>query len=117
MAQVVAVLTDLIFASRIMGAAKDAGIEVRIARDVAALQKVLDEGGVRRVIVDMSLPEQVATTAIRAAKASSPPPAVTAYYSHVQSNLRELARDAGADQVLPRSAFVEQLIAILMPSS
>ena len=113
MTQVVAVLTDLIFASRIMGVAKDVGVEVRIARDVGALQKALDVGGVRQVIVDMSLPPDVATEAIRAAKSTASPPQVTAFFSHVQTELREMAREAGADAMLPRSVFVEQLAELL----
>lgn len=115
MTQVVAVLTDLIFASRIMGVAKDIGVEVRIARDVASLQKALGEGGVKHVIVDMSLP--AATQAILAAKTTSSPPRVTVFFSHVQTELRDMAREAGADVMLPRSAFVEQLAEILNPTN
>jgi DNA-binding NarL/FixJ family response regulator len=65
------------------------------------------------VIVDMALPPDVAANAIRAAKSNSEPPQVTVFFSHVQTELRDMALEAGADDMLPRSVFVEQLPVIL----
>lgn len=109
----VLVATDLIFGSRVAQAAKALGVPLRTARDANALAAVLAGRPVALVMVDMSLDLGTATAAIRRARSQDPPPAVVAFYAHVQNELREAAIDAGATQVMSRSAFVEKVDEVL----
>ena len=113
MASVVAVVRDLIFATKLAGTARELGIQAGIATTIETLQTALDEGGVRLVIVDMGLEGNEAAAALRCAANHTSRPTTLAFYSHVQSELAEAARSAGADIVLPRSKFSAQLPALL----
>ena len=53
---------------------------------------------------------------MRAAKEQSAQAHVVAYLSHVQVELAAAAKEAGADTVLPRSAFSAKLPEILQQS-
>lgn len=109
MAATVAVVTDLIFATKIRGTAEAQGGSVRLARDAAGLAAALGEGGVRLVIVDLNADRVDAAALVRLAKAAPGSPRVVAYFSHVQGELAKAAREAGADEVMARSSFVERL--------
>lgn len=113
MAATVAVVTDLIFATKIRGTADATGGSVKLVRDTAGLSAALAEGGVRLVIVDLNADRLDPGAVVRAAKASADPPRVVAYFSHVQGELAKAAREAGADEVMARSAFVERLAGLV----
>ncbi|HRX85010.1 MAG TPA: hypothetical protein P5572_08330 [Phycisphaerae bacterium] len=112
MSENVAVITDLIFRSRIELAARAAGAAVATVTSARGLAPRLAEGNVRLVIVDLDLPEDDVTAAIDAARAAGVE-RIVAYYPHVQKDLAERAKTAGATLVLPRSAFVAQLPELL----
>jgi len=107
------VTTDLIFSSRISAAAAACGVDCRAASSPDAVATTLDDLAVGLVLVDMTINRQVAAEAVRRAAAHPSTPTVIAYYPHVQADLRDAAVRAGADQVLPRSRFVEQLPGLL----
>ncbi len=109
MAATVAVVTDLIFATKIRGTAEALGGSVRLVRDAAGLTAALGEGGVRLVIVDLNADRIDIAGLVRLAKGAAGTPRVVAYFSHVQGELAKAAREAGADEVMARSAFVERL--------
>jgi CheY-like chemotaxis protein len=111
----IAVLTDLIFRMRIESTAQALGREITSVSTVDALHKALEEGPVDLVLVDMNLPTDTAGDAIRTAKSHHEDPRVVAFVSHVEANLAEAARRAGADEVLARSAFSTKLPQILAP--
>lgn len=113
MTDAVAVVTDLIFSTKIVGTARALGIEAQAVATVEALDKVLVGGGVRLVMVDMSLPGETAEASIRRAAAYHPLPTVLAYYSHVQAELVKSAEAAGASLTMPRSKFSGELPEIL----
>jgi len=113
MAATVAVVTDLIFATKIRGTAEALGSSVKLVRDAAGLSAALGEGGVRLVIVDLNAERVDAAAIVRSAKAGAGAPRVVAYFSHVQGELARAAREAGADEVLARSAFVERLAGLV----
>jgi len=97
---VLAVVRDLMFVSKITGAAKAHGATVKIIRDPA---KLTDEAG-RLLIVDLNL-----TGAIEAASVwlvSSKVPSV-GFVSHVDADTARKAREAGIETVVARSRFVE----------
>jgi glutamyl-tRNA reductase len=99
---VVAVVRDLMFVSKITGAATAQGSTVKIIRDPA---KLAGESG-RLLIVDLNLPG-----AIEAAAAWLPNFKVSSigFVSHVDADSARRAREAGIEQVMARSRFVEVL--------
>jgi DNA-binding response OmpR family regulator len=110
----IAVVTDLIFSTKITGTGKSLGRPVLVARTVERLREHLAaaEGAESRtVIVDLNVAGVDPLAAIREAKAAGA--RVVAFLSHVQADLAVAAREAGADQVMARSAFTERLPEIL----
>jgi len=106
--------SDLFFATRIRSTAETLGVTTRPTRDSAALAKRLDDAGqpVQAVMVDLELGDE-ANALIRQAKAHEAAPAVIAFGSHVAKDVLQAAKDAGADHVLPRSAFTVKLPELL----
>lgn len=109
----IALVTDLIFATRIRTTAEDLGVLLRCVRTVEGLTAALTEHSVERVIVDLNADRVDVCAAIRVARAAPSVKRVVAYVSHVQADLAESARQAGATRVLARSAFVAELPALL----
>lgn len=113
MTDAVAVVTDLIFSTKIVGTARALGIDAQAVTTVEALEKQLAEGGVRLVMVDMSLPGDTAVDSLRQGAAHPTTPTMLAFYSHVQHELVASAEAAGATLTMPRSKFSAELPAIL----
>ena len=113
MADVIAVASDLIFSTKISGTARAVGFEAMIVSTTKALGAALDAGDVRLVIVDMSLANGEAPAALRYSASHASKPTTVAFYSHVQSELREAAEQAGAVLIMARSKFNEQLPQLL----
>lgn len=114
MSQVIALVDDLMFLSRIREAARGAGVGVRPVRGGADLVASAREGG-RLVLVDADssrLPWADAVAALRSEPGLAPLP-VVAFLSHVHADRAEAARAAGCSQVLPRGAFVRELPRLL----
>lgn len=108
---IVAVIDDLIFRSRIHAAAESAGAALTVlpsTADAAALR----DAAPSLVLVDLGAP--AAIDRIRDLRALPGPPAtIVAFVSHVRADLIVAAREAGADRVLARSAFVAELPALM----
>ena len=98
---------DLIFASRIAGAARAAGLEVRQVRSADQLADTARRLGVRGVIVDLAFPGLDLTALMQQLRGMGA--RVIAYGPHVDAELLRSARAAGCAVVLPRSKFVEEL--------
>lgn len=110
MSELIAVVDDLMFLSRIREAGRAAGIEVRAVRGASELLEAA-RNDARLVLVDADserLPWQAAIAALRADAAAATLP-VVAFVSHVRADRAEAARLAGATRVLARSAFVKEL--------
>lgn len=101
--QLIALVRDLIFGSRISGAAKSLGVPLRTVRDPAMLAAVPG----RRLLVDLNLAGTIEAAA--AWKAAEPGREVIGFVSHVDTQTINLAREQGIDKVLARSRFVELL--------
>jgi DNA-binding NarL/FixJ family response regulator len=108
------VVADMLFASRVRGAADAAGVSVKVARP-AAVAGLLRETGARLVLVDLELAGGKGPDAIRAIRSERDLDGVkvVAFSSHTNTAALEAGRDAGADRVLARSAFVSQLPGLL----
>lgn len=109
--------TDMIFTARIRAEATAAGAAIGVARGVESLRKKLDPSAAdaaagsaaspRLVVVDLDADDAIA--AVSASAAAKHRPRIVAYVSHVRADLAQAAREAGADEVLARSAFVVRL--------
>lgn len=109
----VALITDLIFATKVRSTAEAVGIEVDIVRTTTALQDGLRTAGPAAcAIIDLNASGIDVAVAIRAAREVGCS-RVVAYLSHVQADMARAARDAGADEVIPRSEFSSRLPQIL----
>ena len=114
MGTVIAVVTDLIFSTRITGTAKALGRPYAVARNLEKLGELLDAATEPPlVIVDMNASGVDPAEAVRRSKSHSSSPRVVAFLSHVDVALAQAARSAGADQVMARSAFTAQLPQLL----
>ncbi len=101
---------DLIFFSRVSGAARAAGLSMRMVRTTADLLAAARESPPGGVIVDVHNSGLDLPTLLAELKAACPAmPRVIAYGSHVEAATLRAARQAGCDPVLPRSQFVEEL--------
>ena len=81
-------------------------VPVRVVRAVADL-----EPGASLLLVDLET--QGAVEAIERCRTMLPTPRIVAFGPHVREDLLAEARDAGADDVLARSAFVTRLPQLL----
>ncbi len=109
-----ALVDDLMFLSRIREAAKGRALEVKAVR-TAADAVAAARAGARLVILDLDsprLPSAETLAALRADPVLSGLP-VVGFFSHVEAQRGKDAARAGCTTVLPRSAFVQRLDALL----
>ena len=112
---VLAAVDDFLFRSKIRAVAKHVGVEVQIAQTP---EEILAQARALRpalVILDLNSAkaDPVATIAALKADAGTAGSRTIGFASHVHVDLIDAARKAGADQVLPRSAFATNLADIL----
>lgn len=112
---VIAFVTDLIFATKISSTAASLGVDTAMARNLDALATKI-ESGAALALIDMDA-EADPLRAIELCRAAAVRPRIVAFVSHVRADLVQAARDAGADLVLARSAFVTRLPALLAEAS
>ncbi len=97
---------DLIFSSKITSTAAAVNVPVRVVRGVGDLAP-----GATLLLVDLEA--DGAIDAIERCRTMLPTPRIVAFGPHVRDDLFTAAREAGADEVLARSAFVTRLPALL----
>ena len=112
MSHCIALVTDLIFATRITGTAEKVGTGCQVVWSLETLQERLSAQPPLLVLIDLNADGGIGVEAVRVAKAAGPG-TVLAFVSHVERDLAAAARSAGADEVLPRSAFVQRLPQLL----
>jgi len=104
--KVIALVSDLMFSSRITGEAKSAGAAVQILRKPEQLEAA--EGDL--LLADLNVPG----AALGAAKwASATGRRVVGFVSHMDSAAIATAREAGVQEIMARSRFVEILPELL----
>jgi DNA-binding NarL/FixJ family response regulator len=101
---------DLIFFSRVAGAARAAGLAIQQARTAPGLLEMARREPPGGVLVDLhteglDLPELLAE--LRSACPTMP--RTVGFGSHVDAETLRKAREAGCDLVVPRSQFVKML--------
>lgn len=112
MADVVALVDDLFFQSKLVESAKQVGVELRTCSTAEALAEQIAGGMPRLVIVDLNARGNP-IDALRRVQAMGREIPLIAYLSHVQTELAESARAAGCREVMPRSKFTRELATIL----
>jgi DNA-binding NarL/FixJ family response regulator len=109
---------DLLFSSKIRAAAKAAGVEITFARTPDDIMRAMREARPALVIFDLNSgkTDPVATIAAIKSEPALAGVRTVGFASHVHTDLIAAARQAGADDVLPRSAFAANLADILLGS-
>jgi DNA-binding NarL/FixJ family response regulator len=113
---VLAAVDDLLFSSKIRTTAKQAGVELTFARSPDEIVTQTRDARPTLVIFDLNSGKTDPIATIERIKAD---PALASvkligFASHVHADLIAAARRAGADQVMPRSAFAGNLADILL---
>jgi CheY-like chemotaxis protein len=114
MADVIALLDDLFFQSKLAETARLAGIELKMTNTKQALLLAASENPAATILLDLNARCKPldALPALRENPAA-PKRLVIAFLSHVQTELAEQARAAGCDEVMPRSKFTQELPRLL----
>jgi CheY-like chemotaxis protein len=112
---VLVAVDDLLFSSKIRAAGARAGATLVFARTPAEILQQARATAPRLVIFDLNSATSDPVATIRALKAD---PALArtrtiGFVSHVRTDVIAAAREAGADEVLARSAFAARLSEIL----
>ena len=105
MAHVVAFIPDLLFGSHVQAALSAAGHEVQLVGALAP--------GIRAdvLVVDLTADAAERIEQARAAREAGVP--MLAFYSHVETEVRALAEQAGFDLVVPRSRIAREGAALV----
>jgi CheY-like chemotaxis protein len=112
---VIAVVDDLFFVGKLEATAKQAGVPLRCVRAADFQPENLRAEKPALVIFDLNTTSASAVELIRGLKADPELAAVpvVGFFSHVQVELQRAAREAGCDEVMPRSKFTAGLVQLL----
>ncbi len=107
---------DLLFSSKIRATAKQAGVDISFARTPAEILEQARTSKPALAIFDLNSGKTDPLETIAAIKADPELSSIrtVGFASHVHTDLIRAARAAGADEVMPRSAFASQLAGILL---
>jgi CheY-like chemotaxis protein len=111
-----ALVRDIFFAAKITAAAKRTGVAVEFAKDESAMRVASHKPGL--LLIDLNDAAANPIALIQTLKSDPQNKLrIIGYVSHVQSELIREAQKAGADLVLPRSVFSQQLDELLRQHS
>ncbi len=106
---------DLFFSSKVTGTAAELGFRVVVEGNLAQAASKAADSTYRCIILDLSTPELTVSDVI-AALPTANRPTVIAFGPHVEAARLNDAREAGCDEVMPRSKFSATLPEILTRS-
>jgi hypothetical protein len=109
--QCVFLCSDMVFSSRVLGAAKSIDLPVKIAVTAADLSRVMT-AETRLLIIDLTLPGLDLGKAVDVSREQSPAARMVAFGPHVDENGLAAAKAAGCD-VLTRGQFHQNYAALL----
>ena len=116
-AMVIAVVDDLLFKSKIRAVAQSVGSTVSFARGVDDVAAMVRERSPELVLIDLEGRSGDPIETIRAIHtAAGSGTRIIGFGSHVNVDRLQAAKEAGCDQALARSAFVQVLPNLLLPS-
>lgn len=112
---VIAIVDDLFFASKIRGTAEQLGTRVQFSRSIPDAVAKAREEAPALIIADLNASCCDVLELARALKSDDALTGVPllGFFSHIQTTLQQAATEAGYDRVMPRSAFTKNLAAIL----
>ena len=108
---ILVIVDDLLFRSKLETMAAQIGTPLTVTTDISPASRPGSEPD--RVLIDLNLSRGDALAMVRDLRAAHPGVPVIGYCSHVQQDLQQQALAAGCTQVLPRSAFIQQLPELL----
>jgi CheY-like chemotaxis protein len=115
---IIAVVDDLFFASKIRGTAEELGVTASFAGNIDAALEAARRDQPSLIICDLHSrkvdPMELARQLKADEQLSSIP--LLGFFSHVQTELQRQAKTAGFDQVIPRSSFTKTLAEIIKGS-
>src|SRR5436190_7377138 len=108
---VIAIVDDLFFASKIRGTAEQLGVSVSFLRNLESLNQAVLRDRPSLIICDLHSqridPIELAKQLNADAQLRSIP--LLGFFSHVQTDLQRQAREAGFDVVMPHYALTRDL--------
>lgn len=104
---------DLIFTTKVIGTAQALGLKVVSAGNAALVSAMLAKWRPTAVFVDLAAGELVTPSELMAHRATCPGTTFIAFGSHVDADALQAARDAGCEEVMPRSRFSAELPELL----
>ena len=113
---VFAVVDDLFFRSKLESAANAVGVPLHLSADGSTFATAHRARPIDLILIDLNLTGQDAVVIAQALRTTAPQVPVVAFFSHVQTDLEQRAKDAGCAMVLPRSVFVRRLPELLAGS-
>ncbi len=99
---------DLMFTSKVTSTAASLGLRIEVVGTIEQLNLRVAEAAPRAVFLDLSLSD-VDPVQVMAALPVAARPQVIAFGSHVDEAGLNAAREAGCDDVMPRSKFAATL--------
>ena len=112
MSSVLFLTSDLMFSSRVVGAARALGVPLQLVADLRTLPDKITSD-CRLAIIDLTLDKLNLPVAIQAIRAGAPHARVIAYGPHVDQAALIGAGQAGCDQVLSRGKFDQDYAKLL----
>src|ERR1041385_1121607 len=112
---VIAIVDDLFFASKIRGTAEALGVTVNFPRHADGVKEVIQRDAPALIVCDLHSAkfDPMALARMLKSETATRDIPLIGFCSHVQTELQTAAQDAGFDRVMPRSLFTRDLAAIL----
>src|SRR5215471_2284336 len=112
--RVLAVVNDLFFSVKISEAAKRNGLSLEFVKDSGEVLTKAKDDKPSLIVFDLNFEAVNPLSLITKLKSSTETKGVSllGYLSHLQSDLKVQAQDAGCDMVLARSAFSQNMLVI-----
>lgn len=112
MAEVVALIDDIFFQSKILETARHLSLVVETHASAKGFLEAVTRSAPKLIILDLNARDNP-IDALRQLNPASNPARIIGYLSHVQTALAEEARATGCAEVMPRSKFTQNLPSIL----
>ena len=106
-------VTDVLFKSKILGAAQQISGDIVLAHNQEGVLDAAGQLNAERVILDLNEKKYDVMETIRVLKEAQPGTEIVGFVSHVQRDVMAKAKIAGCDVILAREAFVKKLAELL----